>query len=97
MIIGRIQTIIHFPMPGTEESWTIWLKAFPPQKETAKDIDWQQIAGRYELTGAGIINVVHFCAVEVLQSQVYILSLKQLESAIIREYIKNEVVCDNSK
>ncbi len=97
MIIRRFQTIIHFPMPGAEERETIWRKAFPPQIETAKDIDWQQIAGRYELTGAGIINVVHFCVFEVLQSQVYKLSLNQLESAIIREYIKNEVVCDNSK
>ena len=86
--VRRFQTIIHFPMPGAEERESIWRKAFPPQIETAKDIDWRLIAGRYELTGAGIINVVHFCAVEVLQSQVYKLSLNQLESAVIREYIK---------
>lgn len=86
--IRRFQTIIHFPMPGPEERETIWRKAFPLQVVPDKDINWRQIATRYELTGAGIINVVHFCAVEVLQSQVYKLSLTQLESAIIREYIK---------
>ena len=86
--IRRFQTIIHFPMPGAEEREAIWRKAFPPQIETAPDIDWHQIASRYELTGAGITNVVHFCAVEVLQSKVYTLSLAQLESAIFREYIK---------
>ena len=86
--IRRFQTIIHFPTPGAEERETIWRKAFPPQIETSQDINWHQIATRYELTGAGIINVVHFCAVEVLQSKVYVLSLAQLETAIIREYIK---------
>ena len=86
--VRRFQTIIHFPMPGPEERETIWRKAFPSQIETSKEIDWHQIASHYELTGAGIINVVHYCSVEVLHSQVYQLSLAQLERAIIREYIK---------
>ncbi len=84
----RFQAIIHFPMPGIGEREEIWRKAFPPQIEIAEDIQWNQIATRYELTGAGIINVAHYCAVEVLASNVYQLSLQQLETAIMREYIK---------
>ncbi|NEW85081.1 MAG: ATP-binding protein, partial [Mariniphaga sp.] len=82
------QAIIHFPIPGIGEREEIWRKAFPPQIEIAEDIQWNQIATRYELTGAGIINVTHYCAVEVLASKVYRLSLQQLETAIMREYIK---------
>ena len=84
----RFQAIIHFPMPGIEEREEIWRKAFPSQIEIAADINWNQIATRYELTGAGIINVAHYCAVEVLASKVYQLSLQLLETAIMREYIK---------
>jgi hypothetical protein len=86
--VRRFQAIIHFPMPGPAEREEIWSKAFPKQIEIDPDINWQQIAARYELTGAGIINVAHYCAVEVLASQVYHLCFKQLETAILREYIK---------
>lgn len=86
--IRRFQAIIHFPVPGAEERAEIWRKAFPPQIEIEKDINWLQIASRFELTGAGIINVAHYCAVEVLASAVHRLNLKQLEAAIMREFIK---------
>lgn len=84
----RFQAIIHFPLPGIGEREEIWRKAFPSQIEIAGEIDWRKISTLYELTGAGIINVAHYCAVEVLASKVHSLSLKQLETAIIREYIK---------
>jgi SpoVK/Ycf46/Vps4 family AAA+-type ATPase len=86
--VRRFQTIIHFPMPRPEERYEIWRKTFPPQIEISEDIDWRQVAARYELTGAGILNVTHFCAVEVLADQSHSLNLKRLESAILREYIK---------
>lgn len=84
----RFQAIIHFPIPGIGEREEIWRKAFPTQIVIADDIQWNQIASIYELTGAGIINVAHYCAVEVLASRVHHLDLQQLETAIMREYIK---------
>lgn len=84
----RFQAVIHFPMPGAGERGEIWKKAFPSQIEIAADINWSSIAAQYELTGAGIINVAHYCAVEVLASKTHHLSLKLLENAILREYIK---------
>ncbi|MDZ4819919.1 MAG: ATP-binding protein [Planctomycetota bacterium] len=86
--VRRFQTIIQFPMPRPEERYEIWRKAFPPQMEIAKDIDWQQVANRFELTGAGIMNVTHYCAVEALADQSRCLDLKRLEAAILREYVK---------
>jgi hypothetical protein len=84
----RFQAIIHFPLPRAEERYEIWLKSFPSQINIANDIDWQQIAARYELSGAGILNVTHFCAVEILAEQSRSLDLKRLEAAILREFIK---------
>jgi AAA+ superfamily predicted ATPase len=86
--VRRFQAIIHFPIPGPEERENIWSKAFPTQIEISPEINWQQIATKYELTGAGIINVAHYCAIELLASEKHSLNLKQLEAAIMREYIK---------
>ena len=86
--VRRLQTIIHFPMPRAEERYEIWQKTFPPQITIANDIDWRHIAARHELTGAGILNVTHYCAVEVLAKQSRHIDLKGLEAAILREYVK---------
>jgi AAA+ superfamily predicted ATPase len=86
--VRRFQTIIHFPMPRPEERYGIWCKAFPPQIEIDKDIDWRQIASRFELAGASIMNVTHYCALELLSDQSRTLDLKRLEAGIMREYIK---------
>jgi hypothetical protein len=82
----RFQSIIHFPMPRLEERYHIWRKSLPAQ--IVHDIDWHQIAARYELTGAGILNIVHYCSIELLASQASTLDITQLESAIHREFIK---------
>lgn len=86
--VRRFQNIIYFPMPRAEERYQIWRNAFPPQIDIADDIDWQQIAARFELTGAGIMSVTHYCAVELLANQTLTLHFKHLEAAILREYIK---------
>jgi SpoVK/Ycf46/Vps4 family AAA+-type ATPase len=84
----RLQNIVQFPMPRSEERYEIWRKTFPAQIAMSDDIDWRDIAARHELTGASILNVTHFCAVEVLARQSRYLDLKALEAAIQREYIK---------
>ncbi|MBC6608777.1 ATP-binding protein [Hymenobacter sp. BT188] len=86
--VRRFQAIIHFPMPRAEERLRIWRSTFPPQLQIADDVDWLQVAARYELTGAGILNVAHYCAIEALADQSYLLTLPRLEKGILREYAK---------
>lgn len=86
--VRRLQSIIHFPMPRPEERYAIWQKTFPPQIAVADDIDWREVAARHELTGAGILNVTHFCALDVLAKKSACLHLSDLEAAIRREYVK---------
>jgi ATPase family associated with various cellular activities (AAA) len=84
----RFQAIIHFPMPRADERHIIWVKTLPPQMEIDADIDWKTIATRFELSGAGILNIVHYCAVESLANPLESLNAKRLENAILREFIK---------
>jgi len=85
----RFQTIIQFPMPKADERHKIWVKTLPHQMTFDADIDWQKIATRFELSGAGILNVVHYCAVESLANPDEPLNATWLENAIIREFIKD--------
>jgi len=85
----RFQSMVHFPMPRPQERQAIWEKVFPPQITIAKDIDWQEIAARYEITGAGIINVIQYCVIEALADGSSLMDLKRLHAAILREYVKD--------
>ena len=84
----RFQSIIHFPMPGAEERYHLWQRAFPPQIAVAEDLDWRQIAARYELSGANILNIMHYCAVEALADKSQRLDRQRLEAGIMREFVK---------
>lgn len=86
--LRRFQAAVYFPMPRAEDRHGIWIRAFPPQIAVAADVDWGEIAGRFELTGAGIVNIVHFCAIEVLANSTLAVNRAFLESAIVRELVK---------
>jgi hypothetical protein len=87
--VRRFQNIIHFPLPRPEERFELWKKSFPVQIEMADDINWQQLASRYELTGASILNIAHYCSIAAMADQSLQVDLKRLESAILREYVKD--------
>lgn len=86
--VRRFQSIIHFPMPGIQERALIWEKTMPGNLEKSKEIDWHKLASRFELSGAGIVNVMHFCSLECAADNTNTLSGSRLEAAIMREYIK---------
>jgi AAA+ superfamily predicted ATPase len=86
--LRRFQAAVNFPMPRSEDRYGIWIRAFPPQITVADDVDWAEIAGRFELTGAGIVNVAHFCAIEALANSTQAVDRAFLESAIVRELVK---------
>jgi AAA+ superfamily predicted ATPase len=86
--LRRFQTAVNFPMPRSEDRYGIWMRAFPPQIAVADDVDWQEIASRFELTGAGIVNVAHFCAIEALANTTQAVDRAFLQSAILRELVK---------
>lgn len=86
--LRRFQASVHFPAPRTDERHDLWVKAFPQQVELADDVDWRDIASRFELTGAGIVGVAHYCALECLADDGRPLDRMTLEAAILRELVK---------
>ncbi len=86
--LRRFQAVIHFPVPGADDRRDLWRRTFPSQIEVADDVDWRDISARFALTGAGIVNVAHFCAIEALASTTPAVDRAFLESAIGRELVK---------
>lgn len=85
--LRRLHAMIHFPMPRAEERQAIWCKAMPAQLEV--DVDWANVAARYELTGAAILNVTQYCAIEALAKGSHRVDMKLLEAGVLRELVKD--------
>ncbi len=84
----RFHSIIEFSLPKAPERLLLWQKAFPRQLTLAEDINLTQIAQKYELNGAEIMNIVQYCCIITLAENVEILNLENLLRGIKREYLK---------
>jgi AAA+ superfamily predicted ATPase len=86
--VRRFQSMIHFPMPGVQEREAIWRKTLPPQIVLAPDLQWPSVAANHELSGASILNICHYCALQALAGGSPSLDAAALEAGIMREYVK---------
>lgn len=84
----RFQAIVSFEMPGPRERAIIWQTNVPEKLKIAKEIDWDEISKKYELTGSNILNIIHYCCLQVLDEKSETLTLKILQKGIKREFIK---------
>ncbi len=84
----RFQSIVHFPIPKAVERLRIWKKAFPEAVTLADDVKLEMIARKYELTGAGIMNVVQYCCLGALDRGELTLSAADIDKGIQKERSK---------
>ena len=54
----RMKFIIDFPFPGPEERRQIWRQAFPAEVPVDGELDFDFLAGAFELSGSNIKNSV---------------------------------------
>jgi len=90
--VRRFNSIIHFPMPNQQERFELWKKSMPAKACYANDIDLWSMAGKYEVSGSAIINVVQYASLHALSEATSILSKTCLLEGIKREYEKEERV-----
>ncbi|MGI9646701.1 MAG: ATP-binding protein [Ilumatobacteraceae bacterium] len=87
--LRRFQLAVSFSNPRPEERRELWQRSFPPQVELTDDVDWSEIATRFELSGAAIVNVCHYCALEALGNGSLRIDRATIEEAIVREFVKD--------
>jgi AAA+ superfamily predicted ATPase len=67
--LRRFQSVIHFPMPGPKERFQLWKLALAQVPNPPKDAVLRELAQRFELSGANIVNAVHYGCLRVLAKE----------------------------
>lgn len=86
--VRRFQSLIHFPLPDPRARLQLWRSAFSAKTELAEGINLKEIAGRYELSGGSIMNVVRYATLRVLDREDLVISGSDLLDGIRREFQK---------
>lgn len=88
--IRRFQSVIYFPLPSAAERLLLWKKTLPVDSglKLPSQEELSAIARKYEITGAGIVNVVQYCCLEALANDSDDISAALLRTGIEREYQK---------
>jgi hypothetical protein len=84
----RFQSFVFFPLPDSEARLRLWRNMFADGGRLAADVDLQQLAETYELTGGAIVNVVRNAAIEALRHEREQISDRDLRRAIAKELRK---------
>lgn len=88
--IRRFHGIVHFPMPSVSERITLWEKTIPKSFKLDKDVNLAKLSEDYELTGASILNILHYVALKAMSHGKKVLDHAALEEGVRREYAKEE-------
>lgn len=86
--VRRFQSIIHFPLPKAQERLLLWEKAFPSKVRLQQDVDLTNIAQRYELSGAEIMNIVQYACLCALGDNKKTIYQSYIINGIQREFQK---------
>lgn len=84
----RLQSVIHFPVPKSQERFALWQQAFSDSCELEDDLDLYSLAEKFELAGGSIINVVQYASLMALSRDENIIRKDDILSGIRKEFRK---------
>ena len=84
----RFQSMIYFPMPSALQRESLWSSAFPASCQLEPAVNLRKLAEKHEISGGAITNVIRYTALKALQRGDQIILLKDIETAIVREFKK---------
>jgi SpoVK/Ycf46/Vps4 family AAA+-type ATPase len=88
--IRRFHAIVHFPPPNAQERHLLWQKSMPASLPLDSSVDLHELASHYELTGAGILNAVHYAALHTFCAGGVVLTHAGLMEGVRKEFLKEE-------
>ncbi len=84
----RFNTIVEFENPGITERIKLWENYVPPAATLEQRVSLKELSGKYELTGANIVNVIHYAGLKTLEKQSSVILLDDILKGIQKEYQK---------
>ncbi|GGN13232.1 hypothetical protein GCM10010967_56680 [Dyadobacter beijingensis] len=85
----RFQSVIHFSMPDAQERLTLWQQTKPEVVKIADDISFEELAQKFELSGASILNVMYISTIRGLADE------QKITRAMLIEEIRKELAKEN--
>ncbi|RZS92494.1 ATPase family protein associated with various cellular activities (AAA) [Aquimarina brevivitae] len=84
----RFQTIVEFENPSYAERVLLWQKNLPAGVELQEEVNLEDLAKKYALTGANIINVIQFACLRTMAEEHEQIHLNSILTGIKKEYLK---------
>ncbi len=84
----RFNSFVEFDNPGFVEREKLWKNYLPEGVALEKSVNVGDLARNFDLTGANIVNVIHFAGLRTFQRKKKTISLEDLKSGIEKEYRK---------
>lgn len=84
----RFNSFVEFDNPGFVEREKLWKNYLPEGVTLEKSVNVGDLARNFDLTGANIVNVIHFAGLRTFQRKKKTISLEDLKSGIEKEYRK---------
>lgn len=88
--LRRFQAIIHFPAPNAGERLKLWQKTLPASLKAEPIINLREIADKYELTGAAILNIIHYASLQAISKNDECIRNQDIIEGIRKEFRKEE-------
>jgi len=82
-------TLVHFPMPNSNDRLLLWKKSMPARLKQDASVNLEELA-QYELSGASILNAIHYAALRSYVRKDEIILQSDLIKGIQREYLKED-------
>ncbi len=84
----RFQSMILFPMPDAEQRYKLWQSTFSKKAVLDVNVDLEEIADEYELSGGAITNVVRYASLKALSRNSNIIERNDMLQGIKKELRK---------
>ena len=84
----RFQSIIEFEIPTSAERFRLWENNLPKGIDLEESLSLQNLAKKYAITGANIVNIIQYACLKTLAAGENIIKEKFLIEGIRKEYMK---------
>ena len=88
--LRRFHSIIHFPNPKPADRLKLWQQTLPANYKPEPSVNLTELAEKYELNGAAIVNIVHHATLKAASRNDEFIRHGDITDAIRREYRKEE-------
>ncbi len=87
--LRRFQSEVYFPIPNEQSRLTLWEKAFcNTTYQLEESINLQDTARRYEITGAAITNIKHYCSIMAMDRNTRLITEEDFKEGLRKQLEK---------